>query len=89
MVLATVKINGHDAGGVWTHPYSLDITPYVRQGENRIEITVYNNWRNRLIADEKLLASERLTWTNIQPWNKTDELQHSGLLTPVSIEIDE
>ena len=89
MVLATVKINGHDAGGVWTHPYSLDITPYVRQGENRIEITVYNNWRNRLIADEKLLASERLTWTNIQPWSKTDELQHSGLLKPVSIEIDE
>ena len=89
MVLATVKINGHDAGGVWTYPYSLDITPYVRQGENRIEITVYNNWRNRLIADEKLPASERLTWTNIQPWSKTDGLQHSGLLKPVSIEIDE
>ena len=50
-------------------------------------MTVYNNWRNRLIADEHLPADERKTWTNIQPWQKDAELQSSGLLGPVSIQI--
>ena len=87
MVLGSVKINGQAAGGVWTYPYRLDITDYVRKGQNRIEVTVYNNWRNRLIADEHLPADERKTWTNIQPWQKDAELQSSGLLGPVSIQI--
>ena len=87
MVLAEVKINGENAGGAWTYPYDIDITPYVREGENTVDITVYNNWRNRLIGDEKLPVAERKTWTNIQPWASDDELQSSGLLGPVNIEI--
>ena len=87
MALATVKVNGKDAGGAWTFPYRLDITGLVNPGVNTLEITVYNNWRNRLIADEKLPPEQRLTWTNIQPWNADDELQSSGLLGPVMITI--
>ena len=87
MALATVKVNGKDAGGAWTSPYKLDITGLVNPGVNTLEITVYNNWRNRLIADEKLPPEQRLTWTNIQPWNADDELQSSGLLGPVMITI--
>ena len=85
MALATVKVNGKDAGGAWTFPYRLDITGLVNPGENTLEVTVYNNWRNRLIADEILPKEERKTWTNIQPWNADDELQSSGLLGPVGI----
>ena len=87
MVIASVKVNGKDAGGAWTFPYRLDITGLVNPGVNTLEITVYNNWRNRLIADEKLPPEQRLTWTNIQPWNADDELQSSGLLGPVMITI--
>ena len=87
MALATVKVNGKDAGGAWTFPYRLDITGLVNTGVNTLEITVYNNWRNRLIADGKLPPEQRLTWTNIQPWNADDELQTSGLLGPVMITI--
>ncbi len=86
MVLASVKVNGQDAGGVWTFPYSLDISQWVKEGENNLEITVYNNWRNRLIADERLPEQERGTWTNIQPFDADDALQPSGLLGPVSID---
>ena len=89
MVLAQVKVNGKDAGGVWTFPYRLDITPFVKKGDNTLEITVFNNWRNRLIADEKLPEGERKTWTNHQPYEAGDALQSSGLLGPVSIIIDE
>lgn len=85
MVLATVRVNGREAGGVWTYPYRLDISDLVKEGENTLEITVYNNWRNRLIADESLPEGERLTWTNHQPYEAGDELQPSGLLGPVTI----
>ena len=85
MVLAQVKVNGQTAGGVWTYPYRLDISPWVKEGENSLEITVYNNWRNRLIADERMPEAERKTWTNNQPWTADDPLQSSGLLGPVSI----
>jgi hypothetical protein len=85
MVVADVKVNGQPAGGVWTFPYKLDISRLVKEGENTLEVTVYNNWRNRLIADEALPEDRRGTWTNIQPWTASDELQSSGLLGPVSI----
>ena len=79
MVLATVRVNGKEAGGVWTFPYRLDITEEVKEGENTLEITVYNNWRNRLVADRRLPEGERLTWTNYQPYD-------AGLLGLVTIE---
>jgi len=85
MVLATVKVNGKDAGGVWTWPYRMDITKFVQEGENTLEITVYNNWRNRLISDLRLPEEERKTWTNNMPYSADDDLQSSGLLGPVSI----
>jgi hypothetical protein len=85
MVLATVRVNGKDAGGLWTWPYRMDITDFVREGENTLEITVYNNWRNRLISDLKLPEGERKTWTNNMPYSADDDLQSSGLLGPVSV----
>lgn len=87
MVVADVKVNGQPAGGVWTFPYSLDISHLIKEGENTLEVTVYNNWRNRLIADDTLPKEQRGTWTNIQPWTASDELQPSGLLGPVTITI--
>jgi len=88
MVIASVKVNGQDAGGAWTYPYRLDISPWVKKGKNVLEIRVWNNWRNRLIADEQLPAEQRLTWTNIQPWKAEDSLQRSGLLGPVEITVE-
>lgn len=86
MVMAKVKVNGTDAGGVWTAPYSVDITPLIKQGENQIEVAVVNNYKNRIIGDLSLPEDQRTTWTNIQIWNPGDELQSSGLLGPVTLE---
>lgn len=45
---AVVLVNGKRAGSLWHPPYELDVTPFVRAGENRIEIHVYNTAINEL-----------------------------------------
>ena len=85
MVLSSVKVNGKDAGGVWTFPYRLPVSALLQKGVNTLEITVYNNWQNRLIADESLRPEERGTWTNHHTFEADDPLQPSGLLGPVRL----
>jgi hypothetical protein len=43
---AIVMINGKQAGYLWHPPYRLDITKFVRAGDNRIELHVYNTALN-------------------------------------------
>jgi hypothetical protein len=45
---AVVYLNGRRAGSVWAPPYSLDVTPFVRTGENSIRIVVGNLAINRM-----------------------------------------
>lgn len=85
MVMAKVKINGQYAGGVWTNPYRLNVTEFLKQGENTLEVEVANNWMNRLIGDQQLPEKERPTWVNVNPWRADSKLQVSGLLGPVQL----
>jgi len=85
MVMAKVKVNGVYAGGAWTYPYRVDVTGLLHSGENTIEISVSNNWQNRLIGDQLRIESARKTWTNVNPWKPDSELQSSGLIGPVNI----
>ena len=86
--MAKVEINGQYAGGVWTYPYRLNISPYVKQGDNTVRIEVVNTWLNRIIGDHRVPEAQRVTriignWAN--PWNADSPLQPSGLFGPVQI----
>jgi len=88
MVMCRVFINGQEAGGLWTPPYSLDITDFVKEGGNSVEIDVVNNWQNRLAGDSRLPEEQRGTWTNINPWDSPDSpLQSSGITGEVSLRL--
>ena len=56
---AVIYINDKRAGSVWCPPYSLDVTPFLKTGENKIKIVVANTAINymagRKLPDYKLL----------------------------------
>lgn len=85
MVMATVQLNDKYVGGVWAPPYRLRINDYIHPGENKVRITVVNNWMNKLIGDLNLPERERETSVTVNPWKKDTPLQESGLLGPVQL----
>jgi len=83
-VIATVIVNGKEVGTVWTTPWEIDITPFVKPGNNELQIRVANTWHNRLVADAKLPQAKRHSYVS-QPYRfkPRDPLHSGGLLGPV------
>ncbi len=64
MELGRVFVNGKLAGTVWKAPYIVDITKFVKEGENSVDIEVGNTWVNRCLYDATLPPEKRITWAN-------------------------
>jgi len=47
---AEIVLNGKKAGFVWLPPYQLDVSKFLRDGVNKLEIHVYSSMANRFIA---------------------------------------
>ena len=54
--VASVSLNGHDLGVVWTAPWRVEITSAAKVKNNKLRIKVTNCWANRQIGDEQLPA---------------------------------
>ncbi len=90
--LATIKVNGKEVRTCWIAPYRVDITAYVKEGENLLEVDVTNLWCNRLIGDGKLPKEERRTCTTVTKFDAPDAEQYlrvSGLLGPVKLQFSQ
>lgn len=83
--MAKVWVNGQYIGGVWTYPYSVDITSALKQGQNTIRIDVVNTWVNRLIGNTIYPEMAKETWVGMSPYNRDSQLQESGLIGPVQL----
>jgi len=75
---ADIFVNGQKAGSLWCPPYRIDLTPFVREGENRLEIIVISTWYNQLLKDATLPEEKRQTWTLCGP-KPQDKPQPAGL----------
>ncbi|ANH83822.1 hypothetical protein A8C56_09605 [Niabella ginsenosidivorans] len=83
-MMAKVKINGQYAGGVWAYPYRVNILPFIKEGENDLEVEVVNTWGNRIIGDLNLPQKERRLQIHQGPAANAP-LQESGITGKVSI----
>jgi hypothetical protein len=87
---AKVRINGKYAGGMWAKPYRVEITDFLKEGENIIEIEVVTTWLNRIIGDLRLPDEERRVkiyndaWYR-QPWTADSPLQPAGLFGTITL----
>jgi hypothetical protein len=84
-VIAKVIINGKYAGGLWTAPFRVDISPYLHAGVNDVQVRVTNDWKNRLIGDLRLPVEQRHTRVDIDPFDAETPLEPSGLVGSVWI----
>lgn len=83
-MIAEVFVNDQKVRTLWCTPYATDITPYVKPGENKLQVKVTSTWFNRLAFDASLPEAERKTWTIEGP--KADaQLKEYGLLGPVNL----
>gem|GEM_PF-3968041 len=48
-----VNINGKPAGRAFVPPWTFDISPYVKSGENKIQIKVFNTLSNQFVQKER------------------------------------
>ena len=86
--IAKIRINGQDAGTLWTYPYRTDVGKYIRKGWNKLEVDITNTWFNRLVFDANQPEDQRKTWTINAP-HKDAPLRDSGLMGPVCIQIEQ
>ena len=82
--VASVKVNGKDAGILWKQPYSVNIAPFLKNGDNELEISVTNLWNNRIVGDVQSDKDEDFTRTNLKnKFTAKSPLLPFGLIGPV------
>lgn len=82
--VAQVFVNGQEVSTLWYSPKQVDISAYVKQDENALEVKVANLWVNRLIGDKQPGANP-VTWTAAPTFKPDAELRPSGLIGPVTL----
>ncbi len=85
---AIVYINGQRAGSLWHPPYQLDVSKFLKSGQNHVEIRVYNTAINAWAAlpphDYKLLIAKYGDRFQMQDLDKVQS-QPSGILGAIHL----
>ncbi len=86
---ASIFVNNQHAGSLWCNPFHLDITPFLKKGENELEIQVTNLMANRIAAMDRVGQEwKNFFFVNIdyKPFDASGwEPMPSGLLGPVRL----
>ncbi len=89
---AVVFINGNRAGSLWHPPYELAVGPYLKAGENHIEVRVFNTAINAWAAlpphDYKPLVAKYGDRFQMQDLDKVQPVQ-SGVLGTIRLVSEE
>lgn len=78
--LAKIYLNGKEVSILWCDPWEVDLTPYIVEGENVLEIDVTNSLMNRMIGDSSLPQTKRYTYAYPEIVTPQDPLIPSGIV---------
>jgi hypothetical protein len=86
--VAEVILNGKSMGITWKAPYHIDVTGLLKQGNNKLELKVTNEWNNRITGDRiQPPGKEVLSGTGLSrrlcPFGQSATLEWSGFLGAV------
>ncbi|MCQ2143193.1 MAG: glycoside hydrolase family 2 [Bacteroidales bacterium] len=84
--VAEVSVNGNNLGVLWKTPWKVEVSDYLEEGLNYIEIKVVNLWLNRIIGD---LRGDGGSFANVafQLHSADEPLEPSGLIGPVRFDV--
>ncbi|KGE14939.1 glycosyl hydrolase [Sphingobacterium deserti] len=82
--MAEVVLNGKPVGVIWAKPYEIDVTDFLQNGSNRLEISVYHTWGNRFGYEASGKAKEKIMQTTATP-KFLKPLQPAGLSGNVAL----
>lgn len=86
-VTASVKLNGKLLGTVWYANTQFDVSALLKE-ENNLQVTVGNEYRNRIIGDFVEFGKLKNIWTTspVQDYlDKDKPLKPSGLIGPIQL----
>ncbi|MFC2089512.1 glycosyl hydrolase [Bacteroidota bacterium] len=89
--VASVLVNGMDAGHIFTKPYELRIDKYVHPGRNTIRVRIYGSLKNVLGPHHNVERQGIVTpWSfkyapDIQPAGEDYDLLDYGLMKPFKV----
>jgi hypothetical protein len=85
---AVITVNGRRAGSVWCPPYSLDVTEFLKSGDNTLRIVVgnlaINHIAGRALPDYRLLNLRYTERFQAQDMDKVQPIA-AGLLGPIRL----
>jgi len=86
-VTASVFLNGKQLGTVWYANTQFDISALLKE-ENNLQVTVGNEYRNRIIGDYVEFGKLKNSWTTspVQEYlDKDKKLKPAGLIGPIQL----
>jgi hypothetical protein len=81
--IARVILNGKDVSTVWCSPWEAEITSFIKEGENALEIQVVNSLTNRMVGDASLPVAARFTYSYPEIATPQTSLVASGIMDKV------
>ena len=80
-----VVVNGKVVNTLWKPPFDVDVSDYLKAGENTVTLNITNLWVNRLIGDAQPDVKQKYTFTTLPAYVPDAPLRPSGLLGDVSL----
>ena len=81
--MAQITVNGHTFPYLWRYPYRVEVSKFLIQGTNKIQVDVINTWWNRLVGDMQPGNTKPHAYATVCRWDANSPLLSTGLLGPV------